>query len=710
VWRVYVTDPSQVLALTNGDWDVLESRGSDYLRILGDSAIADALRARGYRVVLDEVIPANAARAPLTYYGGYHTVAEHEAHLEGVAAQRSDLARRVAYGISWRKAQGRTDGHDLVALCITRIRPGDCDPATRNGKPRFVVTAGMHARELVPPELAWRWIDYLTGNADTDPEIATLLESIEVWVIAVANPDGRSIVESGGNSPLMQRKNANNSAGGCLIPNIGVDLNRNSGFKWGGYNSSPSPCNQFYRGTAPESEPETTALEALMHGLYDPQARGAQLTGAAPLTTTGIALSLHSDGNLMMIPWDWTSTHSPNDTGFRSIAFRLSYFNGYRTGQSSEVLYLSSGTFEDWIYGQFGVPSLTYEIGSSFMPAYSLIDSTYWPANRDSLIYAAKLALQPYTLALGPAALLTTPGVTSTQAGTPLNLTAWIDDQRYGTNGYGRPAAQPIAQAEYYVDTPPWSGGTPFPMNASDGAFNTSRELTSAVLDTNLPPGRHTVFVRGRDAGGNWGPPSALWLDLTLAPVLSATAYVPFVALDPAPAPENTWIDASSGGTVVSVGDDIYQAVTLPFPFNFYGNAYTRAYVSSNGFISFGSGSSSFKHGCLPSAAAPNNAIYALWDDLVPTGGANGNVYVKTVNPDTFVVEWHQVKRYNTTAQQTFEIVLRSDNSILLQYQAVSDTFSTTTGIENATGTTANQVWCNGSGTAITNTLALQLP
>src|SRR5205085_3423611 len=123
-----------------------------------------------------------------------------------------------------------------------------------------------------------------------------------------------------------------------------------------------------------------------------------------PLTTTGLVLNLHSDGNLSMLPWDWTSSHSPNDAQLRAIAFRLSYYNDYLTGQSSEVLYLSSGTLEDWAYGQLGIASMLFEIGSTFTPNYALVDSTYWPQNRDALVYAAKVARTPYTQALGPTA------------------------------------------------------------------------------------------------------------------------------------------------------------------------------------------------------------------------------------------------------------------------------------------------------------------
>ena len=529
VWRAYVRTDADLLTLTSGDWNVLESRGADYLLIMGDDATAEALRAQDFRVEVDEVLPAASLRSPLTYYGGYHTIVEYEQHLSDVVTAHPDLAQRLDYGDSWRKQHGQANGHDLYAICITRLRPGDCTPGTHNDKARYVLVTGVHAHELVPPELAWRWIDELVNGYGTDPDITVLLEYTEMWVVPLANPDGRHIVEQGGSSPYYQRKNANNSLGSCSYPptsssHYGIDLNRNADFHWNGTGASTSPCSLYYKGTGPNSEPETVAFETLMSSLFVDQWDPA-LTTAAPLTTTGIMLNIHSFGNLAMIPWDWTSQNPPNNAELRSIVFRMSYFNGYRTGSSGQILYVSSGTLDDWVYGTLGIPNIVFEVGSAVMPSYSLVDSTYYPLNRGALRYAAKIARQPYTLSYGPSTLTPSLTLTTTHTGTAVTLTAWLDDQVYGTLGSSRPAIQPISAAEYYVDTPPWEGGTPIAMQPVDGTFNSSREQATALVDAGLCPGRHTLFIRGRDTSGYWGPTTATWLFVTAAPtrVLSGT-------------------------------------------------------------------------------------------------------------------------------------------------------------------------------------------
>jgi len=186
------------------------------------------------------------------------------------------------------------------------------------------------------------------------------------------------------------------------------------------------------------------------------------------------------------------------------------------------------------------------------------------------------------------------------------------------------------------------------------------------------------------------------------------TVFLPTVTRNSGGGTPYNWFDATNGGIVVAEGDDTYEYVSLPFSFNFYGNTYDGLYVSSNGYVSFGTGYSTYSNDCIPSTDTPNNAIYAFWDDLKPDGGSNGNVYVKQIDSGTFVIEWYQVKRYESDDYETFEIVLRDDNSITLQYQSVSSTGSATVGVENATGTLAKQYLCNGVGSPLNNQLAIR--
>ena len=83
--------------------------------------------------------------------------------------------------------------------------------------------------------------------------------------------------------------------------------------------------------------------------------------------------------------------------------------------------------------------------------------------------------------------------------------------------------------------------------------------------------------------------------------------------------------DISGTGTAVTLTDDsVSGALPMGFSFDFFGTGYTDAYASSNGFLTFASGSS---NGCcsgqaLPNPLAPNNLIAGWWEDLNPAQAA----------------------------------------------------------------------------------------
>ncbi|MCS6773501.1 MAG: M14 family zinc carboxypeptidase, partial [Thermoflexales bacterium] len=360
-FSVEATSPSDSARLGQ-TYDVVTRRG-DVLVVLGDAQTQRKLEADGFiiRAVRPLPLPELAFGAQ-TYYGGYRTVAEMEAFMDSIAAARPDLATVITYGHSWRKANNRPNGHDLKAICLTRRRLQDCQLNPNTDKPRLLLIAAIHPRELSTSEMALRWIEFLVNDYSVHPDVTWLMDDHELWVIPVANPDGRWIVEQGSPTPYTQRKNANDTQGTCSVPpndwsQHGVDLNRNASFQW---LAQSNPCSLTYPGTAPASEPEQQALEALMAQLFHDQ-RGAGLNDAAPITSTGVMLTLHSYSDLILLPWGWVSCstttgcspsqRAPNDAGLRALAFRMGYFTGYAIGQASELLYSARGTTDDWAYG-----------------------------------------------------------------------------------------------------------------------------------------------------------------------------------------------------------------------------------------------------------------------------------------------------------------------------------------------------------------------
>jgi len=318
----------------------------------------------------------------------------------------------------------------------------------------------------------------------------------------------------------------------------------------------------------------------------------------------------------------------------------------------------------------------------------------------------------------------------------PIKLIATLSDDQPILDATVTVSIQPPSQAAYAIRSSQWvetNGDTiPDPAKAAEIQARFTQRTTSVTLyDDGLhddgeaddgvyanafggtfDPGTYT-FYASASGTSNIGEAFTRQSDIAtyIAPNPSPNIhqiFLPMVTRNLAGRAVYNWLDATAGGTIVANGDDTYEYVDLPFAFSFYGNTYTGLYVSSNGFVSFGSGYATHRNHCIPSASAPNNAIYAFWDDLTPTGGSNGNVYVKQIDSDTVVIEWYRVRKYGTADYQTFEIVLRSDHSATLQYQSVSNTDSATVGVENATGTLAQQYICNGTGTPPTNRSAIR--
>lgn len=329
-----------------------------------------------------------------TFYGGYHTSLGHERHNKAVALAHPGLVRLFDIGDSWLKSVGR-GGHDIQALCITSLQPGDCDTGS---KPRFVLHAQIHAREIATGELAYRWIDYLVSSYGHDPVVTRLMNTRELWVVPVANPDGLDVVSTRPSRPVLQRKNVDPVAD-CGLGRTGVDLNRNSGFQWDVQQGGP--CAETYPGPGEDSEPETQAFQALLARLFR-DSKG-ELDEPAAAGTTGVFITLHSFGDDILAPWGFTNSPAPDRAALVALGKKMSRFNGYpvSTGDTG-IGYFAPGATDDWLYGTRGIPSYTFEVGpetgdcAGFLPPHTCLDSLLWPTNKKAFLYAAQAAATPY--------------------------------------------------------------------------------------------------------------------------------------------------------------------------------------------------------------------------------------------------------------------------------------------------------------------------
>lgn len=150
------------------------------------------------------------------------------------------------------------------------------------------------------------------------------------------------------------------------------------------------------------------------------------------------------------------------------------------------------------------------------------------------------------------------------------------------------------------------------------------------------------------------------------------------------------WVDASSGIEVFLDGDrdDNYsEAIDIGFNFKFYEHSYDQLYISTNGFITFGSGNESFSNRLIPEDTPPNNLIAPFWDDL---DLGDGHVFYKLRNQGgmrSLVVEWDQISLYGSNDHLSFEVILYESGDILFQYLSVEGSLDqSSVGIEDGDG------------------------
>ncbi|MEZ4731791.1 MAG: M14 family metallopeptidase [Caldilineaceae bacterium] len=490
---------------------------------------------QGYRLEIDEArttqlstqsIFAGVQQAGIPGYACYRTVEETYRSLADLATAHPQLATWTDIGNSWEKERsGGNTGYDIYALKLT-------NSAIPGPKPKFFLMAAIHAREYVTAELATRFAEELIAKYNIDPDVTWLLDYFEIHIVPQANPDGRKIAET--ETGRLWRKNIDNDDGCTISAFWGTDLNRNSSFKWNTGGSSSDTCNLTYHGPSAASEPETQTIEQYARAIFADQ-RGPNDNDAAPAGTEGIFISLHSYSELVLFPWGYTTTPAPNGAALQTLGRKFGYHNGYQVCTGPQCLYGTSGTTDDFTYGEFGVASYTFELGRNFSESCSFFESNIVPKNMPALYYAAKAARRPYQNPAGPEVLQ----ATATLTGTTLLLTATVNDTRYNSNGWGVEPSQPITAARFTIDTPSWITGTQsYAMTAVDGRFDTSVETIMGVMDTSTwTAGKRLIFIEGQDTAGNWGVPTGLFVTIpgVVETPVATTTPVPTAAPTPTP-------------------------------------------------------------------------------------------------------------------------------------------------------------------------------
>ncbi|XP_045451565.1 carboxypeptidase B-like [Melitaea cinxia] len=250
--------------------------------------------------------------------------------LEVIYAFMDDLAALYPYLCSVSVIGKSVEGRDLRML---KISNGD------SGNTGVWIDGSIHPREWISAAVVTYLADQLVRTFHEQPDSVT---NKDWYILPVLNPDGYEYTHT---DDRMWRKNRA-QYGECM----GVDLNRNFSYGWGEKGeegSSEDPCNIFYRGPKPFSEPETAAVKKVI---------------LESGTDFKVFLSLHSYGEVIIFPWGYTADPCPDYVelleGGTAMAKAIFDTSGhtYKVGSTKDLMYYAAGTSIDWSYAVASIP------------------------------------------------------------------------------------------------------------------------------------------------------------------------------------------------------------------------------------------------------------------------------------------------------------------------------------------------------------------
>lgn len=221
-------------------------------------------------------------------------------------------------------------GHSVQGRALWGLKITD-NPDLEEDEPEVRICGNHHGNEYMSAEMPLMLAQYLTSNYGILPNVTSLVDNREIWLIPMVNPDGHE---------MGQRENAND-----------VDLNRDYGYMWESGWGSPS---EF-------SQPETQAMRAnaLAHNYV-------------------LSLSYHTSGNIVNYVWNYKAMRVPDQTMVLALSNAFAGHNGYTVIDGYDW-YQTRGDLNDFSYGCRGDIDWTIEIQNSDIPGA-------WNLNRDAML------------------------------------------------------------------------------------------------------------------------------------------------------------------------------------------------------------------------------------------------------------------------------------------------------------------------------------
>ncbi|XP_072815041.1 mast cell carboxypeptidase A isoform X2 [Vicugna pacos] len=194
---------------------------------------------------------------------------------------------------------------------------------------------GIHAREWISPAFCQWFVHQATKTYGKNKIMTKLLDRMNFYVLPVFNVDG--YIWSWTQNRMWKKNRSKNQNSNC----VGTDLNRNFNVSWNSFPYTKDPCEETYRGPAPESEKETKAVTDFIR---------------SHLKSIKAYITFHSYSQMLLFPYVYTSELPPNYEDLAKIAkvginvLSIPYETNYTSGPTASTIYPTSGSSVDWAY------------------------------------------------------------------------------------------------------------------------------------------------------------------------------------------------------------------------------------------------------------------------------------------------------------------------------------------------------------------------
>jgi extracellular matrix protein 14 len=299
--------------------------------------------------------------ANTTFHSIYHPLYEIDNFMHEIAALHPEIVSVVHLGHSGegREMLGLTLSRPPAAESpqnVTKGKYGGHRKQTLGKKLGFVISGAQHAREWVATAASLYLTHALLSNSSEPHSLSHLLDTFDFHIIPAPNPDGYDYTWGGGRFWYKNRM--------VLGPNaecVGIDMNRNWGYKWDPYaydvqvvNASTKarhpptahPCSNWYPGHRPFEAPEVNNIANFVSRLPNLEA----------------FIDLRSYGQMLTPPYSFSCDKVPKDAedmleAALGAAQALHQVHGtqFQTGSLCSMLYRAPGNIVDWMYARAGI-------------------------------------------------------------------------------------------------------------------------------------------------------------------------------------------------------------------------------------------------------------------------------------------------------------------------------------------------------------------